>query len=160
MAAKIACALPTLFLQSPSSSDLNPRHFQNLIPSFPQRRLKIFGLSHPLPLRVTAMRNSKEEYITGENKCSSWLPQEFYDDEWQTRQREKTKEWHAYRQKEEKEEERRTNEYREIGTRLKGYPEEEVHKARILVSSFIRSGEEIEEVCWLNKLSLNVLMLF
>ncbi|XP_020085874.1 protein PALE CRESS, chloroplastic isoform X3 [Ananas comosus] len=145
MAAKIACALPTLFLQSPSSSDLNPRHFQNLIPSFPQRRLKIFGLSHPLPLRVTAMRNSKEEYITGENKCSSWLPQEFYDDEWQTRQREKTKEWHAYRQKEEKEEERRTNEYREIGTRLKGYPEEEVHKARILVSSFIRSGEEIEE---------------
>lgn len=30
--------------------------------------------------------------------------------------------------------------------RLKGYPEEEVRKARKLVSSFIRSTEEVEEV--------------
>lgn len=33
--------------------------------------------------------------------------------------------------------------------RLKGYPEEEVHKARKLVSSFIRSAEEVEEVIFL-----------
>lgn len=37
-------------------------------------------------------------------------------------------------------------EYRQIGTRLKGYPEEETRKARILVSSFIQSAEEVEEV--------------
>lgn len=66
--------------------------------------------------------------------------------EWQARQRERTKEWHAYRQKEEAEEERITNEYREIGMRLKAYPQEEVCKARILVSSFIRAGADIEEV--------------
>jgi hypothetical protein len=66
--------------------------------------------------------------------------------EWQARQRERTKEWQAYRQKEEAEEDRRTNEYRDIGMRLKAYPQEEVRKARILVSSFIRAGENIEEV--------------
>jgi len=38
------------------------------------------------------------------------------------------------------------DEYREIGMRLKGYPDEEVRKARQLVSSFIRSAEEVEEV--------------
>ena len=38
------------------------------------------------------------------------------------------------------------DEYREIGSRLKGYPEEEVRKARRLVSSFIRSAEEVEQV--------------
>jgi len=73
------------------------------------------------------------------------MPPEFYDEEWQARQRERTKEWHAYRQKEEAEEERITSEYREIGMRLKAYPQEEVHKARILVSSFIRAGEDVEE---------------
>jgi len=66
--------------------------------------------------------------------------------EWQARQRERTKEWHAYRQKEEAEEERITSEYREIGMRLKAYPQDEVRKARILVSSFIRAGEDVEEV--------------
>jgi hypothetical protein len=30
--------------------------------------------------------------------------------------------------------------------RLKAYPQEEVRKARILVSSFIRAGEDVEEV--------------
>lgn len=70
----------------------------------------------------------------------------FHMQEWQARQRERTKEWHAYRQKEEAEEERITNEYREIGMRLKAYPQEEVRKARILVSSFIRAGEDVEEV--------------
>jgi hypothetical protein len=70
----------------------------------------------------------------------------FHMQEWQARQRERTKEWHAYRQKEEAEEERITNEYREIGMRLKAYPQEEVRKARILVSSFIRAGGDVEEV--------------
>ncbi|KAG6506497.1 hypothetical protein ZIOFF_031821 [Zingiber officinale] len=68
-----------------------------------------------------------------------------YLEEWQARQREKTKEWHAYRKKEEDEERRKIDEYREIGMRLKEYPEEEVRKARKLVSSFIRSAEEVEE---------------
>lgn len=66
--------------------------------------------------------------------------------EWQARQREKTKEWHAYRKREEEEENRKENEYREIGMRLKGYPEEEVRKAKQLVSSFIRAAEQVEEV--------------
>lgn len=73
------------------------------------------------------------------------LQKEYYDDEWQTRQREKTKELHQRRQEEEEEEERKVEEYREIGMRLKGYPEEDVRKARRLVSSLIRSAEEVEE---------------
>lgn len=68
--------------------------------------------------------------------------------EWQARQREKTKELHRLRQKEDEEEERKVQEYREIGTRLKGFPEEEVKKARRLVSSFILAAEEVEEVCY------------
>lgn len=53
---------------------------------------------------------------------------------------------HQRRQEEEEEEERKVAEYREIGMRLKGYPEEDVRKARRLVSSLIRSAEEVEEV--------------
>lgn len=49
------------------------------------------------------------------------------------------------RQEEEEEENRKIGEYQEIGLRLKGYPEEEVRKAKKLVSSFIRSAEEVEE---------------
>uniref|UniRef100_A0A452Z1M0 Protein PALE CRESS, chloroplastic n=2 Tax=Aegilops tauschii subsp. strangulata TaxID=200361 RepID=A0A452Z1M0_AEGTS len=66
--------------------------------------------------------------------------------EWQANQRERTKEWHAYRQKEEAEEEAKSSEYREIGMRMKAYPQEEVCKARVLVSSFIRAGEDVEKV--------------
>ncbi|XP_078446563.1 pale cress protein (PAC) [Wolffia australiana] len=73
------------------------------------------------------------------------FPDEFYDEEWQARQREKTKEWHAYRAKEEEKENKKVEEYRDIGSRLKAYPEEEVRKAKILVSKFIRAGEEIEQ---------------
>lgn len=73
------------------------------------------------------------------------MPKEYYDDEWQARQREKTKELHQKRKQEEEEEERRMEEYREIGMRLKEYPEEDVIKARKLVSSFIRAAEEVEE---------------
>ncbi|XP_020550328.1 protein PALE CRESS, chloroplastic isoform X1 [Sesamum indicum] len=73
------------------------------------------------------------------------LPKEYYDDEWQARQREKTKELHRRRQEEDEEEERKVDEYREIGLRLKSYPDEELRKAKKLVSSFIRSAEEVEE---------------
>ncbi|XP_034691011.1 protein PALE CRESS, chloroplastic [Vitis riparia] len=83
-------------------------------------------------------KNKEEQELYG-------LPKEYYDDEWQARQREKTKELHRRRQEEEEEEERKVEEYREIGLRLKGYPEEEVKKAKKLVSSFIRSAEEVEE---------------
>jgi hypothetical protein len=53
---------------------------------------------------------------------------------------------HRRRQEEDEEEERKVEEYREIGMRLKEYPEEDVRKARRLVSSFIRAAEEVEEV--------------
>ncbi|WOL01811.1 hypothetical protein Cni_G10528 [Canna indica] len=96
------------------------------------------------PPRAVAKKNAEEEFGAADGEHDG-LPKEFYDEEWQARQREKTKEWHAYRQKEEEEENRKTNEYREIGMRLKGYPEEEVRKVRKLVSSFIQSAEEVEE---------------
>lgn len=73
------------------------------------------------------------------------LPKEYYDDEWQARQREKTKELQRMREEEDEEEEKKVDEYREIGMRLKDYPEEELQKARQLVSSFIRAAEEVEE---------------
>ncbi|KAJ8432786.1 hypothetical protein Cgig2_011709 [Carnegiea gigantea] len=73
------------------------------------------------------------------------LPPEFYNDDWQAQQREKTKELNRRRREEDEEEERKVQEYREIGTRLKGFPEEDVKKARRLVSSFIRAEEEVEE---------------
>ncbi|XP_028067381.1 protein PALE CRESS, chloroplastic isoform X1 [Camellia sinensis] len=73
------------------------------------------------------------------------LPKEYYDDEWQAQQWEKTKELHQRRQEEDEEEERKIDEYREVGMRLKDYPEEEVQKARQLVSGFIKSAEEVEE---------------
>lgn len=50
------------------------------------------------------------------------------------------------RQEEEDEEKKKIDEYREIGLRLKDYPEEEVRNAKKLVSSFIKSAEEVEEV--------------
>ncbi|XP_059299980.1 protein PALE CRESS, chloroplastic [Lycium ferocissimum] len=80
-----------------------------------------------------------------EEKDLYGLPKEYYDDEWQAKQREKTKEFHKLRQQEEDEEEKKVDEYREIGLRLKDYPEEELLKAKKLVASFIRSAEEVEE---------------
>lgn len=47
---------------------------------------------------------------------------------------------------EDEEEERKIDEYREIAARLKGYPDEDVRKAKKLVSSFFRAEEEVEEV--------------
>jgi len=66
--------------------------------------------------------------------------------DWQAQQHERTKELNRRRQEEDEEEERKVQEYREIGTRLKRFPEEDVKKARKLVSSFIRAEEEVEEV--------------
>lgn len=100
----------------------------------------------PSPLRPayalgTVLRRSMKK----EEPLLEGLPKEYYDDEWQSQQREKTKELHRRRQEEDEEEERKVEEYREIGMRLKGYPEEDVRSARKLISSFIRAAEEVEE---------------
>ncbi|THG15491.1 hypothetical protein TEA_020724 [Camellia sinensis var. sinensis] len=92
--------------------------------------------SHGAVLRKT--KKIEEQDLYG-------LPKEYYDDEWQAQQWEKTKELHQRRQEEDEEEERKIDEYREVGMRLKDYPEEEVQKARQLVSGFIKSAEEVEE---------------
>ncbi|KAK7270252.1 hypothetical protein RIF29_23262 [Crotalaria pallida] len=86
------------------------------------------------------VKNDKEEEV-----LLPGMPKEYYDDEWQARQREMTKELHKLRREEEEEEERKIQEYREVGMRLKGYPQEDVRNARKLVSSFIRAEEEVEE---------------
>lgn len=53
------------------------------------------------------------------------------------------------RELEDQEEREKTENYREISKRLEGYAEEEVKEAKALVASFIRAGEEIEEVFYL-----------
>ncbi|KAI9181302.1 hypothetical protein LWI28_013578 [Acer negundo] len=83
--------------------------------------------------------------VNNEETILEDMPKEYYDDEWQAQQRKKTKELHRLRREEEEEEEKKIEEYREVGTRLKGYPEEDVRNARKLVSSFIRAEEEVEE---------------
>ncbi|CAH2057595.1 unnamed protein product [Thlaspi arvense] len=81
----------------------------------------------------------------GQEVLLEGMPPEYYDDEWQARQREKTKELRRMQREEEEEEERKMEEYREIGMRLKEFPEQDLRKARKLVSSFIRAAEEVEE---------------
>ncbi|WVZ98387.1 hypothetical protein U9M48_043842 [Paspalum notatum var. saurae] len=142
--AAAATALPTVLRPRPAELSLLSRG-----PHVPGPRRP--ASSRPSPLRsarhlhpVSAVEKNKGAAAADEVELEGMAP-EFYDEEWQARQRERTKEWHAYRQKEEAEEERLTNEYREIGMRLKAYPQEEVCKARILVSSFIRAGEDVEE---------------
>ena len=71
---------------------------------------------------------------------------DFFGQEWQARLREKTKELHRRHQQEEEDEEGKVKEYCEIGTHLKGYPEEDVRKALRLVSSFIKASEEVVKV--------------
>ncbi|KAK6141433.1 hypothetical protein DH2020_024838 [Rehmannia glutinosa] len=95
----------------------------------------------PIPSSFKSLCRSKKI----EDKDLYGLPKEYYDDEWQAKQREKTKELHRRRQEEDEEEERKVDEYREIGLRLRDYPDEELRKAKKLVSSFIRSAEEVEE---------------
>ncbi|KAJ6873583.1 hypothetical protein NC651_032444 [Populus alba x Populus x berolinensis] len=92
-----------------------------------------------------AMRKSTAKTKKGEEQLLDGMPKEYYDEEWQAQQREKTKELERLRKQEDDEEERMVENYREIGIRLKGYPEEDVKKAKKLVSSFIRAEEEVEE---------------
>ncbi|KAH9611441.1 hypothetical protein KSS87_000172 [Heliosperma pusillum] len=105
-----------------------------------------FPAVHHFPSSSGAiLRNAQKKDEQDLQELPPGLSPEFYDDEWQAQQRQKTKELHKKRHEEDEEEERKVQEYREIGTRLKGYPDEDVRKARRLVSSFIRAGEEIEE---------------
>ncbi|CAN0892626.1 Protein PALE CRESS, chloroplastic [Linum grandiflorum] len=76
--------------------------------------------SKPLVLRKCVAAGKEEDIIL------EGMPKEYYDDEWQKQQREKAKELERQRQQEDEEEERKIDEYREIGTRLKGYPEEDL----------------------------------
>ncbi|KAI9083783.1 hypothetical protein K1719_034251 [Acacia pycnantha] len=89
-------------------------------------------------LRRCADKEKEEVLLEG-------MPKEYYDDEWQAQQRKKTRRLRRLQKEEEEEEERKIEEYHEIGTRLKEYPQEDVIKARKLVSSFIRAAEEVEE---------------
>jgi hypothetical protein len=82
---------------------------------------------------------SLEDFIDVEAK-------EIVDEEWQRKRREESEELERRRQQEKEEELEKEGKYAEIGSQLKGYPQEEVRKAKQLVSSFIRAGEEIEEV--------------
>ncbi|XP_040955775.1 protein PALE CRESS, chloroplastic isoform X3 [Gossypium hirsutum] len=110
---------------------------QPLLPTC-NMRLSRFKTTSPSKTVLRRCMNQEEQLLEG-------MPKEYYDDEWQARQREKTKELHRRRREEEEEEERKVEEYREIGMRLKGYPQEDVVRARKLVSSFIRAEEEVEE---------------
>ncbi|XP_044493290.1 protein PALE CRESS, chloroplastic isoform X2 [Mangifera indica] len=113
--------------------------------------LLLSSSSFPTNVRISHFRTKRSPAIVlrrsanKEETVLEGMPKEYYDDEWQARQREKTKELQRRRQEEDEEEERKIQEYREIGLRLKGYPEEDVRKARKLVSSFIRAEEEVEE---------------
>ncbi|KAH1261533.1 Protein PALE CRESS, chloroplastic [Glycine max] len=126
--------------------------------------MNLLSLTLPLPLYCSSLSVTRLSAFPSSYKCTSGavlrrcvkeekeeeellegMPKEYYDDEWQTQQREKTKELHPLRKQEEEEEERKIEEYREIGMRLKEYPEEDVIKARKLVSSFLRAAEEVEE---------------
>ncbi|XP_019452673.1 PREDICTED: protein PALE CRESS, chloroplastic [Lupinus angustifolius] len=91
-------------------------------------------------LTITRCVNNEKEDI-----LLPGMPKEYYDDDWQAKQRERTKELRQRQREEDEEEERKIEEYREVGMRLKGYPEEDVRNARKLVSSFIRAEEEIEQ---------------
>lgn len=106
-----------------------------------RRTLGVPSFISPSPRRAVLQRCKNEE----EPELPPGLPKEYYDDEWQARQREKTKELRKRQRAEAEEEERKVAEYREIGLRLRGYPDEEVRKAKKLVSSFIRAAEEVEE---------------
>ncbi|TYI68368.1 hypothetical protein E1A91_D08G084900v1 [Gossypium mustelinum] len=110
---------------------------QPLLPTC-NMRLSRFKTTSPSKTVLRRCMNQEEQLLEG-------MPKEYYDDEWQARQREKTKELHRRRREEEEEEERKVEEYREIGMRLKGYLQEDVVRARKLVSSFIRAEEEVEE---------------
>ncbi|XP_037469746.1 protein PALE CRESS, chloroplastic-like [Triticum dicoccoides] len=142
--AAAAPALPTFLRPRPAPpfpSSTPPLHRRRPSPS----RLHPARPAAPLS-PVSAVEKTKGAAAAADEVQLEGMPSEFYDEEWQANQRERTKEWHAYRQKEEAEEEAKSSEYREIGMRMKAYPQEEVCKARVLVSSFIRAGEDVEKV--------------
>ncbi|CAM0955719.1 unnamed protein product [Alopecurus aequalis] len=142
--ATAAPALPTFLRPRPHSP------FPSSTPLL-HRRGSLPSRHHPVQPAVPLSAISAVEKTNGAAAAAAdeveleGMPSEFYDEEWQANQRERTKEWQAYRQKEEAEEEMKSNEYREIGMRMKAYPQEDVCKARVLVSSFIRAGEDIEK---------------
>ncbi|KDP21498.1 hypothetical protein JCGZ_21969 [Jatropha curcas] len=119
--------------------------------SLPQVRAFHFKSGRPAGAVLRRSQAKEEPILEGlpkeyyDEPLLEGMPKEYYDDEWQAEQRKKSKELQRRRQIEDEEEERKIEEYREIGLRLKGYPEEDVKKARKLVSSFIRAEEEVEE---------------
>ncbi|XP_019188572.1 PREDICTED: protein PALE CRESS, chloroplastic isoform X2 [Ipomoea nil] len=143
-ALRITCLLPLLPTPRypPPSLKLSLSFF-NSIPL----RIKSLPVAAPKRCKTTQEQDLYDgippEFFDDDD--GDGLPPEFYDDEWQAKQREKTKEFHRLRQQEDEEEEKKVDEYREIAMRLKDYPIEELCKARKLVSSFIRSAEEVEE---------------
>ncbi|KAM7253806.1 hypothetical protein ACFE04_031488 [Oxalis oulophora] len=129
----LTCALPPL----------PPRSLANVrISSFP------LTITKGIPTSVLRKCINKQKEEEKESLLPG-MPKEYYDDEWQARQREETKKLERMRKEEDEAEERKINEYRdigrEIGMRLKDYPQEDVRNARKLVSSFIRAEEEVEE---------------
>ncbi|KAJ6723546.1 PROTEIN PALE CRESS CHLOROPLASTIC [Salix koriyanagi] len=117
-----------------------------LLPSIPfQAHMRTVYLKPRSLSCCRAKRKSTAKTKEGQEKLLEGMPKEYYDEEWQAQQREKTKELERLRKHEDDEEERMVENYREIGIRLNGYPEEDVKKAKKLVSSFIRAEEEVEE---------------
>lgn len=106
------------------------------------------SLSMPTHARFSGFKTRRPSILRSTKKEENLLegmPKEYYDDEWQAKQRKKTKELERMRRVEEEEEERKVKEYREISMRLKDFPEEDLKKAKKLVSSFIMAEEEVEE---------------
>jgi len=114
-------------------------------------RRRSFPISCKLPFKFTGFYQSDRRGVLSTRilrakETEFTFPPEYYDDEWQAKQRKKTKELRRQRKEEEAEEEKKREEYREIGSRFRGYPEKEVKNAKLLVSSFIKSGEDVEEM--------------
>lgn len=66
--------------------------------------------------------------------------------EWEKARKEESKQLAKQRQLEAEAEAEKEAGYRNIGNKLKDFPEEEVKEARKFVASLIKSGEEVEEV--------------
>eukprot|EP00252_Welwitschia_mirabilis_P005076 TRINITY_DN1549_c0_g1_i1.p1 TRINITY_DN1549_c0_g1~~TRINITY_DN1549_c0_g1_i1.p1 ORF type:complete len:318 (+),score=56.20 TRINITY_DN1549_c0_g1_i1:64-954(+) len=73
------------------------------------------------------------------------FPPQYYDDEWQAKQREKRKEFKKQQRKEGAEEWEKARVLQELGYRFSGYPETSVKRAKHLVACFIKAGEGVEE---------------
>eukprot|EP00252_Welwitschia_mirabilis_P005078 TRINITY_DN1549_c0_g1_i3.p1 TRINITY_DN1549_c0_g1~~TRINITY_DN1549_c0_g1_i3.p1 ORF type:complete len:312 (+),score=64.71 TRINITY_DN1549_c0_g1_i3:64-936(+) len=74
------------------------------------------------------------------------FPPQYYDDEWQAKQREKRKEFKKQQRKEGAEEWEKARVLQELGYRFSGYPETSVKRAKHLVACFIKAGEGVEEM--------------